>query len=123
MSTAYCHLNEKILYEKAYPPPASPIHVIKACEWMSDEILDSVTDKYFIFQNNIHYKLVFFRILGDIPNTYSFTKALGEALVVDEMDNLPVIVLRPSVGKFFCDCANVGMTSYNLKPCFFTVFC
>lgn len=39
------------------------------------------------------------RILGDIPNTYAFTKALGEALVVDEMDNLPVVVLRPSVGE------------------------
>jgi fatty acyl-CoA reductase len=39
------------------------------------------------------------RILGDIPNTYAFTKALGEALVNDEMDNLPVIILRPSVSK------------------------
>lgn len=40
-----------------------------------------------------------FRLLGDIPNTYAFTKALGEALVVEQMDNLPVIIARPSIGK------------------------
>lgn len=81
LSTAYCHLNEKILYEKAYPPPASPEHAIKCAEWMSEEVLDSITGK----------------ILGNIPNTYAFTKALGEALVNDEMDNLPVVILRPSI--------------------------
>ncbi|XP_044260302.1 putative fatty acyl-CoA reductase CG5065 isoform X2 [Tribolium madens] len=81
LSTAYCHLHERVLYEKAYPPPSSPHHVIKACEWLDEEVLDTITDK----------------ILGDIPNTYAFTKALGESLVNDEMDNLPTIILRPSV--------------------------
>lgn len=81
MSTAYCHLSERVLEEKPYPPPTSPHHVIKTVEWMSEEIVDSITDK----------------ILGDVPNTYAFTKALGEALVVEQMDNLPVVVLRPSV--------------------------
>lgn len=46
LSTAYCHLNERILEEKPYPPPASPHHVIKTVEWMSEEIVDSITDKY-----------------------------------------------------------------------------
>ncbi|KAJ8972130.1 hypothetical protein NQ314_000356, partial [Rhamnusium bicolor] len=81
LSTAYCHLYERVLYEKVYPPPADPHHVIKTVEWMNEEVIDSVTPK----------------ILGDIPNTYAFTKALGESLVADEMDNLPVIILRPSI--------------------------
>lgn len=37
------------------------------------------------------------RILGDLPNTYAFTKSLGEALVVDKMETLPVVILRPSI--------------------------
>ncbi|CAG9767775.1 unnamed protein product [Ceutorhynchus assimilis] len=83
VSTAYCHLSERILYEIPYPPPADPHKVIQAVEWLSDDIIDSITPK----------------ILQDIPNTYAFTKALGEALVVEqkELGNLPVIILRPSV--------------------------
>ncbi|KAL1502675.1 hypothetical protein ABEB36_007788 [Hypothenemus hampei] len=83
VSTAYCHLNERILYEKPYPPPADPHKVIKTVEWLPDEIIDQITPK----------------ILGDIPNTYAFTKALGETLVVEakEQDHLPVMILRPPV--------------------------
>lgn len=81
LSTAYCHLSERVLYEKAYPPPADPHNVIKTAEWLDDETLNLITPK----------------ILGDMPNTYCFTKALGEALVVDEMPNLPIIILRPSI--------------------------
>lgn len=43
--------------------------------------------------------LLFFanRILGNLPNTYAFTKSLGEALVVDKMETLPVVIMRPSI--------------------------
>ncbi|GBP85824.1 Fatty acyl-CoA reductase 1 [Eumeta japonica] len=34
ISTAYCHLHEKLLEEKPYPPPADPHHVIQTIEWM-----------------------------------------------------------------------------------------
>lgn len=81
VSTAYCHLKEKVLYEKAYPPPADPHMIIKLVEWMDERVIDSITEK----------------ILEGYPNTYAFTKALGEALVIDEMDTLPVTILRPSV--------------------------
>lgn len=81
VSTAYCHLHERVLYEKAYPPPADPDTVIKAVEWLDEETVNTITKK----------------MLADCPNTYAFTKGLGEALVNDEMDNLPVIILRPSV--------------------------
>ncbi|KAK4873985.1 hypothetical protein RN001_013345 [Aquatica leii] len=80
-STAYCHLHEKVLYEKAYLPPADPHMIIKLVEWIDEKITDSITEQ----------------ILDGYPNTYAFTKPLGEVLVNDEMDNLLVIILRPSV--------------------------
>ncbi|XP_031825904.1 putative fatty acyl-CoA reductase CG5065 [Nomia melanderi] len=81
ISTAYCHLEEKILREKSYPPPADPHKIIKCIEWMDDEVVEAMTDK----------------ILGDIPNTYAFTKALSEGLIEEAMPHIPVILLRPSV--------------------------
>lgn len=37
------------------------------------------------------------RILGDIPNTYAYTKSLAEALVVETFDEMPTVILRPSI--------------------------
>lgn len=39
------------------------------------------------------------RILGNLPNTYAYTKALAEHLVVEQMDSLPVVIMRPSIGE------------------------
>ncbi|GFG33603.1 hypothetical protein Cfor_03157, partial [Coptotermes formosanus] len=80
-STAYCHLNERVLYEKLYPPPADPHKIIKCVEWLEDDVINSMTKK----------------ILGDFPNTYAYTKALSEGLVAEQMDKLPVLILRPSI--------------------------
>ncbi|OXU20686.1 hypothetical protein TSAR_013725 [Trichomalopsis sarcophagae] len=81
ISTAYCHLEEKVLGEKPYPPPADPHKIIKCVEWMEDEVVEAMTDK----------------ILGDLPNTYAFTKALSEGLVEEVMNDIPAIILRPSI--------------------------
>ena len=68
----------KILGEKPYPPPADPHKIIKTVEWMEDDVVEAMTDK----------------ILGDIPNTYAFTKALSEGLVEEAMPHVPAIILR-----------------------------
>ncbi|XP_059609547.1 putative fatty acyl-CoA reductase CG5065 [Phlebotomus argentipes] len=81
VSTAYCHLHEKHLLEKSYDPPANPHKVINCVEWLDESVVDAMTDK----------------ILGNLPNTYAFTKALGEGLVVETMDDLPSVILRPSI--------------------------
>nr|XP_033326343.1 putative fatty acyl-CoA reductase CG5065 [Megalopta genalis] len=81
ISTAYCHLEEKVLGEKPYPPPADPHKVIKYVEWMDDDVIEAMTDK----------------ILGGLPNTYAFTKALSEGLVEEAMPHIPAIILRPSI--------------------------
>ena len=36
-----------------------------------------------------------------MPNTYAFTKSLGEAIVTEQMENIPAIILRPSIGKIY----------------------
>nr|ARD71193.1 fatty acyl reductase [Spodoptera exigua] len=83
ISTAYCHLHEKLLEEKPYPPPADPHQIIQAVEWMDEETIANMTPK----------------LLNKLPNSYAFTKALAEALVVEAMEkaNLPAMVLRPSI--------------------------
>lgn len=35
--------------------------------------------------------------MGDCPNTYAYTKALAEALVVESMDEIPAVIFRPSI--------------------------
>ncbi|XP_026740172.1 putative fatty acyl-CoA reductase CG5065 [Trichoplusia ni] len=81
ISTSYCHLHEKLLEEKAYPPPADPHQIIQAVEWMDEETIATLTPK----------------LLNKLPNSYAFTKALGEALVVEAMEHMPAMVLRPSI--------------------------
>ncbi|GAB0090386.1 Fatty acyl-CoA reductase [Sergentomyia squamirostris] len=81
VSTAYCHLHEKHLLEKPYDPPANPHKIINVVEWLDESTVDAMTEK----------------ILGTLPNTYAFTKALGEGLVVETMDELPSVILRPSI--------------------------
>lgn len=81
ISTAYCHLEEKILREKPYPPPADPHKVISAIEWMDDDVVEAMTEK----------------ILGNVPNTYAYTKALSESLVEESMAHIPAMIMRPGI--------------------------
>lgn len=40
----------------------------------------------------------YFRILGQWPNTYTFTKAVMEEVVRSKRDILPIGLYRPSIG-------------------------
>lgn len=35
-----------------------------------------------------------------MPNSYTFAKALGEDAVAAAMDSLPIVIMRPSIGKY-----------------------
>lgn len=37
------------------------------------------------------------KLLGDKPNTYTFTKHLGEEILVTEGADLPIAIIRPSI--------------------------
>lgn len=46
----------------------------------------------------LSHNYFFFRVLGNMPNTYAYTKCLSEALVVEQIERgLPAIIFRPSI--------------------------
>ncbi|XP_063110555.1 fatty acyl-CoA reductase 2 isoform X3 [Cavia porcellus] len=49
--------------------------------WLDDAIIDEITPK----------------LIGDRPNTYTYTKALGEIVVQQEGANMNVAIIRPSI--------------------------
>lgn len=84
ISTAYSQ-NERITDEIFYRTPIDHHKLITLAETLDDEFLDEITPK----------------IIGEFPNTYSFTKAVSEYLVKQEGSYLPISVFRPSIGIFF----------------------
>ncbi|CAH1382810.1 hypothetical protein MTP99_017084 [Tenebrio molitor] len=80
ISTAYCQEDQEILCDKIYEAPKDPHRIIKMCEWMDETILNDIANK----------------IRGVRANNYTFTKALAEGLIHEQIDKLPVIILRPS---------------------------
>jgi fatty acyl-CoA reductase len=81
VSTAYANCERHFIEEQVYPPPVEPQKIIDALEWMDDEIVSKITTK----------------LIGDKPNTYTYTKHLGEALLVTEGADLPLAIIRPSI--------------------------
>lgn len=67
-----------------YPEHADWRMAIKLAEEMDEYVLSVLTSKF----------------LGELPNTYTFTKQLAEHVVYDLCKGkVPAIVVRPSVGK------------------------
>ncbi|KAK6633636.1 hypothetical protein RUM44_004243 [Polyplax serrata] len=81
VSTAYCNCDRGEVREVIYPPPYDPEKVIECVEWMDEDLLDVITPK----------------LIGKRPNTYTFTKALAEHMLMKESGNLPVAIVRPSI--------------------------
>lgn len=84
VSTCYCNVENHVIEEKFYPPPMDWRTGIRLTEKQNDD-LDSLCLK----------------CIQGWPNTYTFSKRLAEAVIVDLCSGkLPVVVLRPSIGKF-----------------------
>ena len=49
--------------------------------WMSDDMVNSLTP----------------HLIGKRPNTYTFTKSLAEHVLLQEADNFPIAIFRPSI--------------------------
>ncbi|XP_022605021.1 fatty acyl-CoA reductase 1-like isoform X1 [Seriola dumerili] len=81
ISTAYANCNRKHIDEVIYPPPVEPKKLIESLEWMDDGIVRDITP----------------RLIGDRPNTYTYTKALAEYVVQQEQDKLNIGIIRPSI--------------------------
>lgn len=89
ISTAYsqCHLRH--IEERFYECPIDPNDMIRIAEKFNDAdekeqvLLDILSDSFIM----------------PWPNTYTFSKALSEELIRRCGNQLPVIVIRPSIGK------------------------
>ncbi|CAG5132484.1 unnamed protein product [Candidula unifasciata] len=81
VSTAYANCDRPYIEETVYPPPVEPQKIIDVLEWMDDEILELFTPK----------------LMGEKPNTYTYTKQLAEHLLVTEGSDLPIAIVRPSI--------------------------
>ena len=83
VSTAYCHCQRPHIEEKSYPPPMEPNQALSLLESLDTKILDSPSFTKML--------------IGERPNTYTFTKALAEELIMSEARELPVCIVRPSI--------------------------
>ncbi|XP_048123576.1 fatty acyl-CoA reductase 1, partial [Alosa alosa] len=81
ISTAYANCNRRHIDEVIYPPPVEPKKLIDSLEWMDDSIVCDITP----------------RLIGDRPNTYTYTKALAECVVQQESGKISVGIIRPSI--------------------------
>ncbi|XP_026315746.1 putative fatty acyl-CoA reductase CG5065 [Hyposmocoma kahamanoa] len=78
VSTAYSNCNKRFIDEKVYKTTNS---------------LDSI--KYFITQNGSNEFTG--NLLDGRPNTYTYTKALTENLIANEIGAIPAVIVRPSI--------------------------
>jgi len=83
VSTAYCHCQRQHIEEISYPPPIAPRQALSLLCGLDNKVLD---DKNFTKM-----------LIGDRPNTYTYTKAIAEDLIVTECEDLPVSIVRPSI--------------------------
>ncbi|KAG5682030.1 hypothetical protein PVAND_011422 [Polypedilum vanderplanki] len=81
VSTAYCNCDRADVAEIIYNPPYKPDDIISLVQWLPEDLLDKLTPS----------------LIGNRPNTYTFTKALTEAMLLKEAGNLPVVIVRPSI--------------------------
>lgn len=80
VSTAYAHCGyHSKIDEKFYLTDDNPDEVIEKCK---NGDLDDEEEK---------------KLVGDHPNTYSYTKALAEQLLLDKAQGLPLTIVRPSI--------------------------
>jgi len=81
VSTAYgnCHLPE--VSESIYPAPIDPGRMIQLTEWFDDGML----------------KVIQPELVSPRPNTYTFTKALTENLLCNDIGTIPYSIVRPSI--------------------------
>ncbi|KAM3832489.1 fatty acyl-CoA reductase 1-like [Vipera latastei] len=81
VSTAYSNCNRRHIEEVFYPVPVEPKKLLDMIAWMDESLIEEITPK----------------LIGDWPNTYTFSKALTEHLIQEEKGDLNVAIIRPSI--------------------------
>ena len=82
VSTAYANCDRQEIDEHIYPMDSlHPERLIQMADWLDQDTLQELKR----------------RLLGPRPNTYTYTKALAEWLLVKSARDLPVVICRPSI--------------------------
>lgn len=85
VSTAYSNCDRKQVDEIFYESPIEPEKLIDMAQWMKPEILEEISPV----------------LLGKRPNTYTYTKAVSESLLLERskthLPNLSIAMVRPSI--------------------------
>ncbi|XP_026535069.1 fatty acyl-CoA reductase 1-like [Notechis scutatus] len=81
VSTAYSNCNRRHIEEVFYPVPVEPKKLLDLVGWMDGSLIEAITPN----------------LIGDWPNTYTFSKALTEYLIQQEKGDLNVAIVRPSI--------------------------
>lgn len=87
LSTTFCSSDLQVFMEKVYPNAHDPKDVIKTTQWMNNDSLKKITKD----------------IIKPHPDTYTYTKRLGETLIAQEAENMRVVIVRPSIGNAIQD--------------------
>jgi len=80
VSTAYCNTELRTVPEEIQDC-GDPSHLVTLTKVMDPHMVNSLTP----------------HMIGEKPNTYTYTKALGESVVQAEGGSLPVAIVRPSM--------------------------
>uniref|UniRef100_A0A670XR59 Fatty acyl-CoA reductase n=1 Tax=Pseudonaja textilis TaxID=8673 RepID=A0A670XR59_PSETE len=81
VSTAFSNCNRENIEEVIYPVPVEPKKLLELVAWMDGSLIEAITPN----------------LIGDWPNTYTFSKALTEHLIQQEKGDLNVAIVRPSI--------------------------
>ncbi|XP_043477891.1 fatty acyl-CoA reductase wat-like isoform X1 [Leptopilina heterotoma] len=81
VSTFYCNCVRKEIEEKFYEPPMSGDNILNLVESIDEEKLDDISDV----------------LIGDYPNTYTYTKSIAEQVVKQYAKDLPAGIFRPAI--------------------------
>lgn len=103
VSTAYSHCVRDKINETFYAAPMNPQFWIENVDkWNSGDgkdLLDIITPK----------------LIHPWPNTYTFSKALSEEMTKGYAVYFPILVIRPSIGKY--DLSNIAFIQVIIR-CF-----
>ena len=82
VSTAYANCDRQHVDERVYDSPVKPDSIIEAVDWIEEDLAKLLTPK----------------VIQQRPNTYTYTKAIAESLVIRECQGvIPCTIVRPSI--------------------------
>ncbi|XP_057371715.1 putative fatty acyl-CoA reductase CG5065 [Daphnia carinata] len=81
VSTAFNNLDREEMKEQVYRSQVDPVKLIQLLDCLDDNVVKKIAPE----------------LIGNCPNTYTYTKALAEQLLEEQCGNVPLAIVRPSI--------------------------